>query len=62
MISCCFCFIRPLKVDIIKNYKKICIKIEASILDCVSLQAGVGFGVGQSNSDYSADAGISFSF
>jgi hypothetical protein len=45
-----------------ENESALALGLKASILDCLSVQAGVGFGVGQSNSDYSANAGISFSF
>jgi hypothetical protein len=45
-----------------ENESAVALGLKASILDCLSVQAGVGFGVGQSNSDYSANAGISFSF
>ena len=45
-----------------ENESALALGLKASILDCISVQAGVGFGVGQSNSDYSANAGISYSF
>ena len=45
-----------------ENESALAIGLKASILNCLSVQAGVGFGVGQANSDYSANAGISFSF
>jgi hypothetical protein len=45
-----------------ENESALALGLKASILDCISVQAGVGFGVGQANSDYSANAGISFSF
>ena len=45
-----------------ENESALALGLKASVLDCISVQAGVGFGVGQANSDYSANAGISFSF
>jgi hypothetical protein len=45
-----------------ESQSAVAVGLKASILDCLSVTAGVGLGVGQTDSTYTANAGISFSF
>lgn len=45
-----------------ENESAVAIGLKASIFDSLSVTAGVGFGVGRSDSTYSANAGFSFIF